>query len=106
MENALYTWFLQQRSRYMPFSRKIYNIKAIEFYKIITERNDFQARDGWLDKFKIQFGVHLLHRIWRETVCNLTKKIEEPSLVSDQMYNTDKSSLLRKMIPNKIFASS
>lgn len=33
MENALYMWFIQRRSKHTPISGEILKAKAIEFYK-------------------------------------------------------------------------
>ena len=60
MENALFVWFLEQRSKHTPVSGEILKAKAIEFYTKITKKDDFRASDGWLDRFKNRFGIRRL----------------------------------------------
>jgi len=57
VEDALYLWFLQECNRHTPISSEIWNEKAKYFYKKITQKNDFQVTDGWLDKSKNCFGM-------------------------------------------------
>lgn len=58
MDNALYMRFIQAYPKHIPVSGKL--LKAIEFCKIITNKDDFRASDAWLDKLKKRFGFRLL----------------------------------------------
>jgi hypothetical protein len=60
MEDALYTWFLKQRSKHIPVSSEILRTKARYFYEEITGKKDFLASSGWLDKFKLRHGIRHL----------------------------------------------
>ncbi|XP_015187494.1 PREDICTED: jerky protein homolog-like [Polistes dominula] len=116
MENALYMWFMQRRSKHTPISGEILKAKAIEFYTKITNKDDFRASDGWLDKFKKRFGIRLL-TISSEKLSNdesavqlfiqhFKDKVEELGLLPDQIYNADESGLFWRLLPNKTFVFS
>ncbi|CAG4987678.1 unnamed protein product [Parnassius apollo] len=116
MENALYMWFLQRRSKHTPISGEILKTKAIEFYKKITHKDDFRASDGWLDKFKKRFGIRLLtvsgeklssdESAVQPFIQHFKNKVEELGLLPDQIYNADESGLFWRLLPNKTFVSS
>lgn len=38
MENSLYMWFIQERSKHTPISGEILKAYAIEFYQTITKK--------------------------------------------------------------------
>lgn len=116
MENALYLWFIQRRSKHTPISGEILKAKAIEFYKKITQKDDFRASDGWLDKFKKRFGIRLLTISGEKLSSNesavqpfiehFKNKVEELGLLPDQIYNADESGLFWRLLPNKTFVSA
>lgn len=60
LEEALYTWFLQQRNNHIPISSEILKAKAKSFYVKMTGKDDFSASSGWLDKFKLRHGIRYL----------------------------------------------
>ncbi|XP_044733536.1 jerky protein homolog-like [Chrysoperla carnea] len=115
MENALYMWFMQQRSKHSPISGEILKAKAIEFYKNITQKDDFRASVGWFNKFKKRFGIRLLTvsgenpssdgSAVQPFTPNL-KEVNELSLLPDQIYNADDSEVFLRLLPNKKFLSS
>lgn len=116
MENALYMWFMQQRSKHIPISGEILKAKAIEFYQKLTKKNDFRASSGWLDKFKSRFGIRL-STVSEEKLSThesavqpfiqcFEDKVKELGLLCDQIYSADESCLFWRMLPNKIFISS
>uniref|UniRef100_A0A2H8TNS6 Jerky-like n=1 Tax=Melanaphis sacchari TaxID=742174 RepID=A0A2H8TNS6_9HEMI len=113
IEDALYLWFLQERNRQTPISGEILKEKAKYFYKKITHKNDFQASDGWLDKFKNRFGLRLLCMTGEKLSCDVNsvepykekfqKVIQELSLTPDQVYIADESGFLLHLLPKKTF---
>ncbi|XP_045783380.1 jerky protein homolog-like isoform X1 [Maniola jurtina] len=110
MENALYMWFMQESSKQIPVSGSILKAKAIEFYKENTKKDDFRASNGWLDKFRKRFGIHLTVSGEKmssneSAVQHLKDKVEELGL-RDQMYNVDESGLFWEIFPNETFVSS
>lgn len=113
IEDALYTWFLQERSKHTPISGDLIKEKARFFYKEITKKDDFRASTGWLDKFKKRFGIRLLTTTGEKLSCDFEavepykekfkKTLEELNLCPDQIYNADESGLFWRVLPNKTF---
>lgn len=61
LEDALFTWFLQQRRLHVPVSGDMICEKARIFHRQITNSNiGFNASRGWLDKFKKRHGIRRL----------------------------------------------
>lgn len=113
VEDSLYFWFLQERKRHTPISGEIMKEKAKFFYRKIMNNDDFQASEGWLDKFKRRFGIRLLSTTGEKLSCDVdavepfkeefNKVIEEMSLTPDQVYNADESGLFWRLLPNKTY---
>jgi hypothetical protein len=53
VEDAVYTWFLQEHNRHTPVSGEIILEKAKYFCKMIMVKDDFRASDGWLVNLRI-----------------------------------------------------
>lgn len=113
VEEALYTWFLQQTSLHVPISSNLLKEKALYFYEQITGKNDFLASTGWLDKFKQRHGIRFL-KITGESLSNnqdavapfksqLTRIITEMDLNEHQIYNADESALFWRALPRNTF---
>lgn len=113
VEDALYSWFMQERSRHTPISGDILMEKAKFFYNKIMKKDDFRASVGWLDKFKRRFGIRLLSLTGERLSCQedsvepfiakFKKTIEEMNLTPDQVYNADESGLFWRLLPKKTF---
>jgi|AKYZ01.1.fsa_nt_gi Tc5 transposase DNA-binding domain./DDE superfamily endonuclease./CENP-B N-terminal DNA-binding domain. len=113
IEDALYTWFLQERSKHTPISGELIKEKARFFYKEIMKKDDFRASSGWLDKFKKRFAIRLLTTTGEKLSCDFDavdpykqkfkKTLEELDLCPDQVYNADESGLFWRLLPNKTF---
>ncbi|KAK9892255.1 hypothetical protein WA026_019057 [Henosepilachna vigintioctopunctata] len=111
VENALFTWFLQERSGHTPLSGELICEKAKFFYSRITGREDFKASQGWLEKFKKRHGIRQLTISGEKLSADVSavepfklkflKKIEEMNLVPDQVYNADESGLFWRVLRNK-----
>ncbi|XP_030767450.1 jerky protein homolog-like [Sitophilus oryzae] len=110
VEEALYTWFLQQRKNHIPVSSEVLRTKARFFYECITGKTNFQASSGWLDKFKPRRGIHFL-KVCGERVSSdaeavapfqlkLQALIEKMQLTKEQVYNADESALFWRVLPN------
>ncbi|KAJ8929031.1 hypothetical protein NQ314_018342 [Rhamnusium bicolor] len=69
-KKALFTWCNQERTkgsflyclciqviRISPISGEILRERPKFFYKEITQKEDFNASSGWLQKFKTRFGI-------------------------------------------------
>lgn len=59
-EDALTTWFLQERARNTPLTGDIIRQKALTFYEKIYKNANFKASDGWFQNFKSRHGIRLL----------------------------------------------
>ncbi|KAJ8715685.1 hypothetical protein PYW07_010167 [Mythimna separata] len=60
MEKALYTWFMEERSKHTRISGDMLKAKALELYRKITKKDDFRASNGWLHKFKERNDIRWL----------------------------------------------
>lgn len=110
VEEALYTWFLQQRKNHIPVSSEVLRTKARFFYERITGKTNFQASSGWLDKFKARRGIRFL-KVCGERVSSdaeavapfqlkLQALIEKMQLTKEQVYNANESALFWRVLPN------
>ena len=53
MEVELHKWYLQQTRNKQLVTAKAIKLKALE----LSSNQDFIASKGWLDKFKLKFGL-------------------------------------------------
>ena len=125
LDEALYLWFVQQRSLGAPVSGPILCEKALQLNaKIHTQEdstsssaadNNFKASKGWLWRFCNRHGMKQL-AIQGESLSSdtsavdpfkekLKKLIESESLTLTQIYNCDETGLFYKMLPNKTLSS-
>lgn len=114
LEDALFTWFIEQRRKNVPLSGDILMEKA-KFLHGRLGRGEFSASKGWLKKFKKRHGIRQL-KITGEKLSNnenavkpfqdkFMDSIREKDLSPDQIYNADESGLYWKTIPDKTLAS-
>ncbi|XP_066257537.1 jerky protein homolog-like [Euwallacea similis] len=115
VNEALFMWFNQQRSKGMSLSGPILQQKALMISRHFLEIDQFTASSGWLDRWKKRYGVRQL------TVCgeklsadvssvdkfkqDFKKQIENCGYTCDQIYNCDETGLNYKMLPSKTLAS-
>ncbi|XP_068735338.1 jerky protein homolog-like [Montipora capricornis] len=115
LDQALYTWFIQQRSTGTPISGRLLQEKAKHFSLQLHENGEspdhesFKASTGWFNKFKNRHGIRNLSiqgeklSAAEETVKpfleKLQKVIEEKGLIPEQIYNADETGLLWKCLP-------
>lgn len=116
LEDALFTWFLQQRRLHVPVSGEMICEKARIFHRQITKSNTgFNASRGWLDKFKKRHGIRRL-KMSGEKLSNdedaigpfqqeFAKIISEKNLTSEQVYNADESGLYWRLLPDHTLAA-
>lgn len=114
LEDALFTWFIEQRRKNVPLSGDILMEKAKYFHGRLG-RGEFSASKGWLEKFKKRHGIRQL-KMTGEKISNnedavkpfqvkFMDIIKEKDLCADQIYNADESGLYWKTIPDKTLAS-
>lgn len=115
VNEALFMWFNQQRSKGVPLSGPILQQKAIMISRQFPETHSFTGSSGWLDRWKKRYGVRQL------TVCgeklsadvssienfkqDFKKQIKDNGYTYDQIYNCDETGLNYKMLPSKTLAS-
>lgn len=115
LEDALFTWFIEQRRKNVPLSGDILMQKAKFFHERLG-RGEFVASRGWLDNFKKRHGIRQL-KVSGEKLSNneaavkpfqdkFMDVIREQDLSADQIYNADESGLYWRSIPNKTLASA
>lgn len=113
LEKALFTWFLQERSRCTTISGPLLIEKAKYFYTKITKKTDFVASKGWLDRFKNRHGIRLMALAGEELSNDATCveafktkfhcKIKELGLCASQVYYANESGLFWRLLPNEEF---
>ena len=115
LDEALYTWFIQQRTAGTPISGPLLQEKAKHFDSQLHVENangeTLKAWTGWLEKFNNCHGIRNLSIQGEklsaavETVepflQKLRKVIEEKGLTPEQIYNAVETGLLWKCLPDK-----
>lgn len=116
LDEALFVWFCTERDRGLPISGPIIQQKALQLNAKLPDGDpDFTASQGWLNRWKTRHGVRQL-TVTGESISSdknaaekFQKEFEEfiktEELTADQIYNTDESGLLYRMLPNKTLAS-
>lgn len=115
VEEALFIWFKQQRTRNVPISGDILKQKAQYFYTEITKKNDFRASHGWFENFKKRHGIRFMKMCGEKVSADrseidafiemLDNKITELGLVPEQLYNADETGLNWRQLPAETFVS-
>lgn len=116
VEEALYSWFKQQRNRHAPISGDILKEKAKFFYREITKKDDFRASDGWFENFKKWHGIRFIQMSGEKLsadetdvanfIKSLSTKISELGLTPEQVYNADETGLNWRQLPTKTFVTA
>lgn len=112
LEDAVFKWFLQQRSMGNPISGPILCEKA----KILAEKlgySSFKASNGWLRNFKFRHGVRELdlagEKLSADSAAaeNFIEKFKTASESYDAefVYNADETGLVWKALPKTTLAS-
>lgn len=110
-ENAVFTWFLQQRSIGQPISGPILCEKA----RMFSEKMGvgFKASTGWIRNFKNRHGIRELDIAGEKLSADSeaankfvdTFKKETENYDPDLVYNADETGLNWKALPRKTLAS-
>ncbi|XP_056637679.1 jerky protein homolog-like [Diorhabda sublineata] len=112
LEDAVFKWFLQQRSMGNPISGPIICEKA----KILAEKlgySSFKASNGWLRNFKFRHGVRELdlagEKLSADSAAaeNFIEKFKTAAESYDPefVYNADETDLVWKALPKTTLAS-
>ena len=109
MDNAVFKWLLAVRSRDVAVPALIFKTKAKEFAEKMNVK-DFQASDGWLDRWKKRHNVSFKAVSGGGNACTseMTAPWEEttlPTILSkyklEEVYNTDEFGLFYWAQPDK-----
>ncbi|XP_053954505.1 jerky protein homolog-like [Anastrepha ludens] len=113
LEQAMFKWFLQQRSIGNPLSGPILCEKAKIFAEKMDNLSEFKASDGWLRNFKARHGIRELDLCGEKLSADNTaaeKFIEEfktkiENYDPEFVFNADETGLNWKALPRKTLAS-
>lgn len=113
VNEALYIWFLQQRSTGAPVTGPIIQAKAKILSKLIDVNSNFGASDGWFSRWKKRYGIRFLSITGEKLSSNKAAAedyIEKFAGVRhgyspQQIYNADESGLFFKQLPKKSYVS-
>lgn len=110
MEKALYEWFIKQSERHIPVTAHEFKEKSKLLCGQFKETENFNASDGWFQRFKKRYGIHLALSGENLSAHNeLVEPFEESEqlgLNRNEMHSADKSGFYWKPLPNKIHVSS
>lgn len=111
VEQALYTWIVQQRAKNNMLSGDIIAEKARHFYREMIGNDNFQASSGWVWNFKKRFGIRVLSLTGEKVSSDdnafelfktkFQNEISEKGFNREQVYNVDESGLYWKSLPRK-----
>lgn len=116
MENALYLWVVQQRTKHTPLTSIVIREKAEAFHKKVckVEKCDFKASYGWFSRFKDRFSLKVKRIHGEKLSADLSRldsfKIQLQNLIIanelslDEIYNADESAMYYKVLPNRTLA--
>lgn len=115
LEDAVYVWFVQRRSRGDPISGPMLCEKALLFNEKLRGPADFKASTGWLKNFKSRHGIRELEvqgeRLSSDPIAaeefkhNLAEFLENENYSLDDVYNADETGFNWKSLPRKSLAS-
>lgn len=115
LDDALLLWFNQDRANGKPISGPIIKEKAFLLHKKMGGNEDFQASEGWLNRWKKRHGIHALSICGEKLSSDpeeaskfktsFEKLVNEKNLSKEQIYNVDETGLYYRMLPSKTLAS-
>uniref|UniRef100_A0A1B6LJJ7 HTH CENPB-type domain-containing protein n=1 Tax=Graphocephala atropunctata TaxID=36148 RepID=A0A1B6LJJ7_9HEMI len=113
LEEAVFKWFLQQRTLGNPLSGPIICEKATLFAEKMNSLGSFKASNGWLRNFKARQGIRELDLSGEKLSADPkaaenfieTFKIESASYDPEFVYNADETGLNWKALPKTTLAS-
>ena len=111
LDKAVYTWFIQQRSKGAPVSGPLLQEKALQMFKILYPDKDadsFKGSSGWLHKFSCRHGVRGIS-LQEESLSadasavftfrnKLLHKMEEEGYTRNQVFNADETGLWWRLL--------
>ena len=107
IDDAVYIWFQDVRSKNIPISGPLLREKAVEYSRALGH-DDFQASVGWLNRFRDRYGIRA------KVLCgesgdaptaqaNEWKEAGIKDIISeydvDDVYNADETALFYQLLP-------
>lgn len=115
LDQAVYKWFTQKRSEGQPISGPMLLEKALWFHQQLNIQEQFNASQGWLQRFKSRHGVRQLdiqgEKLSADAdaansyIAEFKQIVAAHSLTIEQIYNADETGLLWKALPSKTLVS-
>lgn len=116
LDQALYLWFRQKRSRGDPVSGPVLKEKALQLNEKLQGSSSFKATDGYLKRFKERHGIHHIsvqgERLSADKQASekfgssFYEDMQAQGYTMDEIYNADETGLWWKSLPRKTFATS
>lgn len=115
LDEAMFLWFVQRRSKGEPISGPLLCEKALQINEKLGGPPDFKASSGCLKNFKSRHGIRELE-IQGESLSsdvlaaeklkkNFSEFIKNEGFTLDDVYNTDETGLVWKALPSKSLSS-
>lgn len=105
VEEALYSWYAEEKNR-IQITGDLLKEKGKYFFSMIHKRDDFQASEGWLDKFKKRFGIRLSATV--DSRQPIPADFVEPALVEISVDFSNKFLTVveqQKLLPEQVYFS-
>lgn len=115
LDDAMTKWFIQKRAEGVPISGPMCLRQAQNFHTQLQIKENFNASNGWLYRFKKRHGIRELsiqgeklsadECAMVEFCYELESVIKEHSLRPAQIYNADETGVYWKSMPTRTLAS-
>ena len=110
LEEAIYLWFVERKSKGEPVASPLLCGKTIELNNELKGSPDFKASAGWLKNFKSRHGIQEL-KVQKDVLAvqkfegEFFAFLEKEGFSFNDIYNTEETSLYWKSLPLKSLAS-
>ncbi|XP_008554234.1 jerky protein homolog-like [Microplitis demolitor] len=109
VDQAVWIWFQERRRAGCPITGVLTKAQALLYAKMLDDKTEFTASQGWLDKWKKRHGVRKIvvsgeklsanHQAADDYQQSFSEMIAKEELTADQIFNCDESGLIFRNIP-------
>lgn len=108
IEDSLYKWMANARSRNIPISGPILMAKAKHF-AVLLDQEDFKPSGGWLQRFRARYGINYRRIVGESASMDFSGReawLEEhlpiifKSYAERDIYNGDETGLFYQLLPS------